>query len=189
MADIDSDRLALLAKPQIRLVGHVDEAMYKVFRDQVREAPPDGPLVIAITTLGGDPEIARTMADDIRLLRECGERDILFLGKVAVYSAGATFMAGFPIANRYLTENSRIMIHERAIEKTIELSGPLRGALDKVTQLVHEIEQSIAIEEEGFRAIVKGSQVDFAEVREKAPRAWYLDCHEAVRLGLIAGVI
>lgn len=189
MTDIDPSRLALLAKPHIRLIGHVDEAMYKVFRDQLRDAPSDGPLTIAITTLGGDPEIARTMADDIRLLRECGNREILFLGKVAVYSAGATFMAGFPIANRYLTEASRIMIHERSIVKTIELSGPLRGALDEITQVLHEIEQSIVIEEEGFRAIVEGSKVDFADVREKAPRAWYIDCREAVRLGLIAGVI
>ncbi len=189
MAQIDPARIKLLAKPHIRLIGHVDEAMYKVFRDQLRDAPPDGPLAVAITTLGGDPEIARTMADDIRLLRECGEREILFLGKVAVYSAGATLMAGFPIANRYLTEASRIMIHERSLVKTVELSGPLRGALNEVTQVLHEIEQSIAIEEEGFRAIVKGSKVDFAEVREKAPRAWYVDCHEALRLGLIAGVI
>ena len=98
-------------------------------------------------------------------------------------------MAAVPIANRYLTEASRIMIHERSLEKALDLSGPLRSELAVVRQLLHEIEQSIAIEEEGYRAIVKGSKVEFEEVCEKAKEAWYIDCHEAVRLGLIAGVI
>ncbi len=185
----DPKTYALLAKPNIRLTGHVDYDMYDSFREQLAACPETGPLALAMTTLGGDPEVARTIGDDIRLLREHDNREILFLGKVAVYSAGATFMAGFPIANRYLTKATRIMIHERSIVRSLEMSGPLRGTLAKVTQTLHEIEQSIAIEEEGFRAIVEGSRVDFAEVREKAPRAWYIDCHEAVRLGLIAGVI
>ena len=181
--------MRLLAKPTIRLVGHVDEAMYKVFRDQLGACLEEGPLAAAITTLGGDPEIARTMADDIRLMREYQGREVLFLGKVAVYSAGTVFMAGFPIADRYLTENTRLMIHERALEKTLELSGPLLGTLAQVKQLLHQIEESIRIEDEGFRAVVEGSKLKFAQVRDRAPEGWYIDCHEAVKLGLIAGVV
>ena len=182
-------RMRLLANPNIRLYGHVDEAMYKVFREQLRECPDEGPLALAITTLGGDPEIARTMADDVRLLREHDEREILFLGKVAVYSAGTVVMAGFPIGDRYMTENTRMMIHERSLTKSLDLSGPLRGALAQVHQVLHQIEESIRIEEEGFRSVVKGSKVKFAEVRDRAPNAWYIDCHEAEKLGLIAGVV
>ena len=81
------DRDAVLAAPQMRLVGSVDEAMYNEFRDQLAAAPDEGPLVLALTTLGGNPEIARAMGDDVRLLRETG-REIIFLGKAAVYSAG-----------------------------------------------------------------------------------------------------
>ncbi len=68
----DSDRHALLAKPQIRLSGVVDQEMYDSFRRQIEACPDTGPIVIAITTLGGDPEVARTMGDDVRLLREHG---------------------------------------------------------------------------------------------------------------------
>lgn len=182
-------RMRLLANPNIRLYGHVDEAMYKAFREQLGQCPDEGPLAIAITTLGGDPEIARTMADDIRLLREHDGREMLFLGKVAVYSAGTVVMAAFPIADRYMTENTRMMLHERSLAKSVDLSGPLRGALAQVRQLLHQVEESIRIEEEGFRAVVKGSKVKFAELRERAPDRWYIDCHEAVRLGLIAGVV
>ncbi len=189
MSAITTVRRKLLAKPHIRIIGHVDEAMYKVFRAQLHEAPSSGAIVVAITTLGGDPEIARAMADDIRLLREFGEREILFLGRVAVYSAGATFMAGFPIENRYLTEATRLMIHERSLDKTIRLDGPLRTLSPVLQAALHQIEHSIEIEEEGFRAIVEGSKVKFDEVRKRAPENWYITCDEAEKLGLIAGVV
>lgn len=184
-----AQRNLLLAKPCIRLVGHVDEAMYKVFRDQLGACPSEGPLSLAISTTGGDPEIARTMGDDIRLLREQDDRTFLFLGKVAVYSAGATLMSGFPIADRFLTEGTRIMIHERSLERTLNLSGPLHGSRTKVRQLLKEIDESIVIEEEGFRAFVEGSKVDFEKVRSEAKTSWYIDCHEAKAFGLIAGII
>lgn len=189
MAAIAPDVRKLLAKPQIRVIGHVDEAMYKVFREQLRDAPSSGALAVAITTLGGDPEIARAMADDIRLLREFDKREILFLGRVAVYSAGATFMAGFPIANRYLTRASRLMIHERQLDKVLDLHGPLRGVMPQVKQMLHQIEHSILIEEEGYRALIEGSQVDFEEIRRRARDNWYIPCEEALELGLIAGVV
>lgn len=185
----ESNRMPLLAKPHIRLYGQVDEAMYAAFRDQLKACPSDGPLAVAITTLGGNPEIARAMADDVRLLREHDRREILFLGKVAVYSAGTVLMAAFPIADRYLTRDTRLMLHERSLEKTLELSGPLKAALAQVRQVLHQIEESIRIEEEGFRAVVDGSNVTFEEVRDRAPDAWYIDCREALRLGLIAGVV
>ena len=70
--------------------------MYLSFCDQLKACPESGTLVVSITTLGGDPEVARAMGDDIRLLREYTGRETLFLGKVAVYSAGATFMSAFP---------------------------------------------------------------------------------------------
>lgn len=174
--------------PQLRLMGSVDEAMYAEFRDQLHAAPPEGPLVIAITTLGGNPEVARTMADDVRLLREPG-RDIYFLGKSAVYSAGATFMAGFPVSHRFMTKHSSLLIHERQIARTINLSGPLRSCTSQLKAVLNEIEHSVEIEEEGFRDIVEESDVSFEEVRERAPDNWYIGCEEAEKLGLISGVI
>ncbi len=181
-------RQNVLTSPQLRLVGGVDEAMYDEFRNQLAAAPTDGPLTIAITTLGGDPEIARAMADDVRLMREAG-RTLYFLGKAAVYSAGATFMAGFPIHCRFMTKGSSLLLHERQITKTINLSGPLKSCTAQLKGALHEIEHSITIEEAGFRAIVEGSEVEFEELREKAPDNWYLPCEEAQERGLIAGVI
>ena len=183
-----SETKTILTSPQLRLVGGINEAMYAEFRNQLSAAPTDGPLVIAITTLGGDPEIARCMADDVRLLRDAG-RELFFLGKAAVYSAGATFMAGFPVGSRYLTEGTRLMVHERQITRSINLSGPLRSCTAQLKAALHEIEHSIEIEEDGFRALVDGSDVGFDELREKAPDNWYIPAREALDRGLIAGVI
>ena len=179
----------LLASPHVQLHGPVDGAMYANFQGQLANAPSDGPLVVAITTLGGDPEMARAMADDIRLLREYTGRETLFLGKVAVYSAGATFMAGFPADKRFLTRHSRLMIHERLMNSTITLNGPLNTLSYTLKAKLHEIEDSIRIQDEGFRDLVAGSQVSFDELRQKAPSNWYIEAEEAKRLGLVLDVI
>ncbi|MDP1027382.1 ATP-dependent Clp protease proteolytic subunit [Sphingomonas sp. KR1UV-12] len=179
----------LLAAPHVQLYGPVNEAMYASFKQQVADAPADGPLVVSITTLGGDPEMARAMGDGIRLIREYTGRDTLFLGKVAVYSAGATFMAAFPVDSRFLTRGTRLMIHERLMNSTIQLNGPL-STLDYLLKAkLNEIADSIRIQDEGFAALVEGSQVPLSELKEKAPSNWYIEAEEARRRGLVLDII
>lgn len=179
----------LLAAPHVQLHGSVDDAMYQSFKDQVLNAPKDGPLVVSITTLGGDPEMARAMGDGIRLLRDYYGRETLFLGKVAVYSAGATFMSAFPVECRFLTRRTRLMIHERIMNSSVQLSGPL-GTLPAVLKAkLNEIEHSITIQEEGFRDLIAGSQVTFEDLTSRAPSNWYIVAEEAERLGLVLDVI
>ena len=129
------------------------------------------------------------MGDDIRLLRDYTGREALFLGKVAVYSAGSTFMSAFQVNKRFLTKGTRLMLHERQMTSTIELSGPLKMLVATLKAKLHEIETSVEIEEEGFRAIVAGSQVPFEELVEKAPANWYIGAEEAKERGLVLDVI
>jgi ATP-dependent protease ClpP protease subunit len=179
----------LLATPHVELHGPVDNFMYSNFKDQLRAAPADGPLVVSLTTLGGDPEMARAMGDSIRLLREYTGRETLFLGKVAVYSAGATFMAAFPADKRFLTRHSRLMIHERMMTSTVQLSGPLNTLAPVLKAKLNEIEDSIRIQEEGFADLVRGSSVTMEELRRKATENWYVEADEARDRGLVLDVI
>ncbi len=179
----------LLAIPHIQLHGPVDGDMYTSLKSQLVAAPTEGPLVISITTLGGDPEMARAMGDTIRLLRDYTGRETLFLGKVAVYSAGATFMSAFPVDSRFLTRGSRIMIHERQMTSTIQLNGPLNTLRYTLEAKLHEIEDSINIQEEGFRDLVKGSKVALDDLKAKAPSNWYIEAEEARDLGLVLDII
>jgi len=178
-----------LASPHIRLSGPVDYAMYARFQDGIAACNGADPLVVSITTLGGDPEVARAMGEDIRLLGAYHQQGAIFLGKVAVYSAGATFMSYFRRENRFLTRGTRIMIHERLITKDVHLEGPLSTCVATLKAALHEIEHSIKIEEEGFRLLVDQSDIGFEELRRRAPSNWYIEAEEARDLGLVLDVI
>jgi hypothetical protein len=176
--------------PKVLLAGAVDYDMYRSFREQLERAPSDGLIVVELSTLGGDPEVARMMGEDIRFHSDLDpSRRFVFLGKAAIYSAGATFMSFFAIPNRYLTRGARLMIHERKLEKTLQVSGPLTTCVASVKALLHEIEHSISIQNEGFENLIRGSRVDMSRVLEAAPSNWYIEAQEAQELGLIAGVI
>lgn len=178
------------ACPAIRLSGPVDQSMYVSFKDSLAAAAPDGLLVVEISTLGGDPEIARMMGEDVRFHTEIRpERRIVFLGKTAVYSAGATFMGFFATENRYLTRGTRIMIHERLITKEIPLQGPLSTCIAPLKAALNEIEASIEIQNEGFANLISGSRISMEEILQRAPENWYLEANEAVELGLVTAVL
>ncbi len=177
--------------PAIALSGPVEYDMYRSFRDQLVSAPDAGLVVVELSTLGGDPEVARMMGEDVRFHSdlEPGKRRFVFLGKAAIYSAGTTFMSFFARDNRYLTRGTRLMIHERKMSKQLPIEGPLTTCVATVKAALHEIEASIAIQNEGFENLVKDASVTMAEVLEKAPANWYIEAQEARALGLVAEVI
>jgi ATP-dependent protease ClpP protease subunit len=176
--------------PNIVLSGPVDQAMYASFREQLNGCPEEGLCVIELSTLGGDPEVARLMGEDVRFKSDLNlSRRIVFLGKAAIYSAGTTFMSFFARGNRYLTRGTRLMIHERLMSSTLELNGPLTTCIASVEAKLNELKASIAIQNEGFAHLVLGSQVPLEEVIRRAPSNWYVEASEAVELGLIEAVI
>jgi ATP-dependent protease ClpP protease subunit len=190
MSDIEKLGPAAFKAPAIQLFGAVDYAMYVNFRGQLANAPPEGLVVIELSTLGGDPEVARMMGEDIRFHTEISpERRFVFLGKAAIYSAGTTFMSFFARCNRYLTRGTRLMIHERKLLKTLQISGPLTTCLATVQATLHEIESSIDIQNEGFANLVQGSKVTLDEVLQRAPADWYIEANEALELGLVEAVL
>ncbi|HEY0053526.1 MAG TPA: peptidase S14 [Caulobacteraceae bacterium] len=176
--------------PAILLAGSIDQAMYGRFREQLDAAPEEGLIVCEVGTLGGDPEIARMMGADVRFHAGVEpERRFVFLGKAAVYSAGATFMSFFPRRNRYLVSGTRLMIHERQMSDSVRLAGPLTSCPAILKAKLHEIEHSILIQNEGFASLVEDSKVTLEEVKARALTNWYIEAEEARALRLVEGVI
>lgn len=176
--------------PAILLSGTVDYAMYKEFRQRLANASGQQLVVVELSTLGGDPEVARMMGEDVRYHTELQpERHFVFLGKAAIYSAGTTFMSFFARDNRYLTRGTRLMIHERKLNKVLNIDGPLTSCVATVKATLHEIEASIAIQNEGFENLIRNSQVTMPQVLEQAPFNWYIEANEAVSLGLVRAVL
>lgn len=176
--------------PSVRLSGTVDYVMYQTFRQQLDLCAPEGLVTIELSTLGGDPEVARMMGEDVRFHSEVApQRRIVLLGKAAIYSAGTTFMSFFARENRYLTRGTRLMIHERKLTKTLQIEGPLTTCIASVEATLNEIRASIEIQNEGFGNLIHGSNVTMDEVLRKAPSNWYIEASEAQRLGLIEAVL
>ena len=164
--------------------------MYTDFRRQFVSAAEQDVVVIELSTLGGDPEVARMMGEDVRFHSEMSpERRFVFLGKAVIYSAGTTFMSFFARRNRYLTRGTRLMIHERKLSKKLKLDGPLTTCIATVKAALHEIESSIVIQNEGFENLIAGSTVKMEEVLRRAPSNWYIEADEAKTLGLIEAVL
>lgn len=178
-------------KADISLVGTVDEAMATMLRDELAKAEnDDSMLTIDMTTLGGDPEMARRMITEVDAARDrLTQRRLVFLGKTAVYSAGCTFMAGFPRDDRYLTGDAKLLIHCRQSQETIELDGPIRSHIPKLRSKIHEFETGVELEKENFQRLIDGSDVTMEELLEKALYNWYVPAQDAARRGLIAGII
>ena len=181
---------AAFRAPAILLSGPVDHDMYRDFRRQLDGAGERDLVVVELSTLGGDPEVARMMGEDIRFHSEADAgRRFVFLGKAAIYSAGTTFMSFFTRPNRYLTRGTRLMIHERKMNKQIALSGPLTTCIASVKAALHELTSSIEIQNEGFANLIRGSRVSMEEVLRRAPENWYIEAEQARALGLIEAVL
>jgi hypothetical protein len=188
-SDVDPQAPAILANPQISLIGDVGEASVERFLDQLGKAEQaGGDVALEITTLGGDPEMARRIVLEIDRARPRIPGRFVFLGKTVVYSAGATIMSAFPKKDRWLSPDATVMIHCRKLEKTVELSGPIRSSVPLVEALLAQLKVGIASEEEPFRRLIEGSDIGEDEIWEKALYNWYVEAEEAVSRGLVAGI-
>ncbi len=181
---------AILDRPQISLVGDIDKYSVERFLDQLNGAEQaGGDVALELTTLGGDPEMARRIVLEIDRARARLAGRFLFLGKTVVYSAGVTIMSAFPCGDRWLSRDTMLMIHGRKLDKTVELSGPIRASIPMVEALLAQLRVGIAHEEENFQRLIDGCDVSPEEVRGKALHNWYLDAEEARGRGLVAGLV
>jgi ATP-dependent protease ClpP protease subunit len=173
----------------IRLFGKVDESMFAEFIRQHGAAPDDKPLVVELSTSGGNADIGRRIAHEIRSWRK-DSRDAYFLGKTFVYSAGVTIMSAFERDRRFLTSDCEVLIHERKMDKTLQLKGALRGCRSIVQDALAEIESGQRLERAGFADLVAGTRLSDDDVLAKVlERDWYLTGEQAMQEGLIAGIL
>lgn len=185
-----SDFPEALLTPQVRLYGEVGDAMLAAFLEQFDAARGgEGPVVVELTTVGGDADVGRRIAADIRQHREQNGGRVLFFGKTTVYSAGATIMSGFRREDRWLDRQCVLMIHCRKLAKTLELSNFLADERPRVEALLSEIDLGLRVQRRDFEALIEGSAVTLEELEEEARENWYLDADEALKRGLVAGVV
>ena len=181
---------ARLARATIRLSGPVSHPMVASFFDQLLPVLEiDGAILVELFTDGGDAEIGRRLAEEVRLLRQQHGRDMWFLGKTLVASAGVTIMAAFPKDKRWLTRDTALLIHGRRMTKDLHLEGPLGSCRRVLEEMIADIDHGLRLEERGFAELIKSSDVDADEITRRAYGGWYLSATEALSRGLVAGLI
>ena len=179
----------ILARPQISLTGDIDKYSVSRFMEGLAEAEKaGGDVALELTTEGGDPEMARRIVLEVNNARPRLSGRFLFLGKSVVYSAGATIMSGFPREDRWFARDTMLMIHCRKLDKTVEISGPIRTSMPQLKALQAQIETGIMLENRNFQRLIEGSDITPEEIFEKALCNWYLGEDEALERGLIAGI-
>jgi ATP-dependent protease ClpP protease subunit len=189
-APIPGEIRARLARATVRLSGSVGHPMVASFFDQLLPVlEVDGAILVELFTDGGDAEIGRRLAEEVRLLRQQHGRDMWFLGKTLVASAGVTVMAAFPKAKRWLTRDAALLIHGRRMTKDLHLEGPLGSCRRVLEEMIADIDHGLRLEQRGFAELIEGSNVDAEEAARRAYGGWYLSAEEALSRGLVAGLV
>lgn len=179
-----------LFTPTASLHGSVDDDMLSAWIDALRTAwDGEGALVLELSTTGGDAEIGRRIADDVRLFRERTGRRALFMGKTMIYSAGATIMGGFLKPDRWLAADAMVMVHGRKLSKCLNYDKALRAERAGVQALLAEIDAGIELERVEFAKLIAGSDITQEEIESNTLGDWYIPAADALARGLIAGLV
>ena len=189
-AAIPPELFARLAHPTVRRSGTIDEAAAASFLNQVLpvlEVP--GSIVVELFSPGGDAEMGRRLAQEVRLLRRAHGRDLWFLGKTLVASAAVTITASFPRDRRWLTRDTTLLIHGRRMTRNVHLEGSLGSCRRVLEEIIADVDNGLRVEEEGFAEQIAGSAVSLDDIRGKSYGGWYLSAAQALKLGLVAGLI
>jgi ATP-dependent protease ClpP protease subunit len=175
--------------PTIRLFGSVNENMLSEFFRQQAQADAQQPVIFELSTSGGEADVGRRMALELRLWQDQGAK-VYFLGKSYVFSAGITIMSAIPVERRFLARDCELLIHERKITRDLSLDGSLRSCKAKVNDMLAEIESGQRLEREGFAQLVQGCRLSVEELERRVlEKDWFLNAREAADIGLVAGVL
>jgi ATP-dependent protease ClpP protease subunit len=181
----------LLFGPNISLNGRIsEESTLPFFLERLAAVRASGEdIILELNTAGGDADAACRIALEIRLFIRHSGRQAYCVGKTVVYSAGVTIFAAFPNSCRFLTEDAVLLVHERRLEKSLELNGPIKSCIQIVSEQLHMLETAERQELEGFRELTEGSTLGTDELYELATRNCYIPAAQALELGLIAEVL
>lgn len=180
----------LLFRPNVSINGMIDDTTVAFFLgrlEQVRAGGED--MIMELNTGGGDADAARRIALEVRLFAQHSGRQAYCVGKTKVYSAGVTILAAFARNCRFLTEDAVLLIHERRLETTVTLNGPMKSCMQIIREQLALLETAVTLEMEGFAELARGSAISTEELYRRAVENCYINAKEAAEIGLIAEIL
>jgi ATP-dependent protease ClpP protease subunit len=180
----------LLFEPNISINGLITSDTLGFFLGRLQAVRQDGiDLIMELNTDGGDADVARRIALEIRLFCKHSKGKAYCVGKTKVYSAGVTILAAFPRRQRYVTEDAVLLVHERHMQQSISLNGPLKACIQIVREQLALLETAEQLEREGFEELVQGTCIAPEQLYEKATQNCYITADEAVRIGIVSAIL
>jgi ATP-dependent protease ClpP protease subunit len=82
-----------------------------------------------------------------------------------------------------------LLIHERRLDRDVKFNGPMRTNIEIAEEILEQFKTAQLLEKRDFEALAEGSLMDAEEITAKAMGNWYLTADDALRLGLVQGVI
>ena len=189
-ANSTADRAEMLFQPNISINGLIADDTLSFFLgrlETIRSAGED--MIMELNTNGGDADVARRIALEVRLFFRHSGRKACCVGKTKVYSAGVTILAAFPRECRFLTDDAVLLIHERRLDYNVALNGPLKSCVQIIKEQLAMLETAERLEVEGFRELVEGSSLTTDELYDRATKNCYIHAEEALKDGLIAAIL
>jgi ATP-dependent protease ClpP protease subunit len=184
------DQQHLLFEPNISINGLITDDTLAFFLDRLATIRSDGQdMILELNTDGGDADVARRIALEVRLFLRHSGRKACCVGKTKVYSAGVTILAAFPRECRFLTDDAVLLIHERRLDDSVSLKGPLKSCVQIVKEQLEMLETAERLELEGFRELVEGSSLTTDSLYDRATKNFYIHAKEALEAGLIAAIL
>jgi ATP-dependent protease ClpP protease subunit len=184
-----SDEMLLLGS-NVQINGMINDQLFLDFMKQLGDVRTNNEdLILELMTQGGDADTARRIALEIRVFQTYSGKNAYAVGKTAVMSAGVTIFSAFECADRFLTQDATLLIHERHIEKTIPLQGPIKSCKQIIREELAALDTADRVEREDFEHFVKGSGMSAEDLFERAKENCYLTAKEALDLRLIGRIL
>lgn len=180
----------LIFLPNLSINGPITDQTLVFFLGRLAEIRnADEDLRMELNTNGGDADVARRIALEIRLFLRHSGRRAYCVGKTRVYSAGVTILASFPKEARFLTDDAVLLVHERRLEATLSLNGPLKACIQIVSEQLELLKTAEKLEREGFAELVENSLLTPEDIYERATTNCYLAARDALEKGLIQDIL
>lgn len=162
---------------RIVLSGSVREEMASQFIEQVTALEcydVTKPISIYIDTYGGSVDSALTIYDTIKSC--CCPIVTVGIGKVM--SAGVLLLAAGDRGFRYITKNTRVMVHE--------ISG---GVVGSITEMETTFNETRRLQDVYIEILASETGVGVDKIRRDMKAETYMTADEAVKYGIVDKVV
>lgn len=162
---------------RIVLSGNIKEDTAAVFLEQITAleyADVGRPISVYIDTYGGSVDAAILIYD---AMRSCA-CPIKTFGIGKVMSAGVLILAAGDKGNRFITPNTRLMIHQ--------VSGGAFGKSDELNVAVNEI---FKLQDTYISLLSKHTGKSKSEIIKDIKTEKYMDAKEAVKYGIVDCIV